>query len=45
VTDVNAVPFNGTPKAWEFDAANNRHWDPVHGHWHVGQPPPPEARK
>jgi hypothetical protein len=45
VTDVNAVPFNGTPKAWEFDAPNNRHWDPAHGHWHVGPPPPPEARK
>jgi len=28
-----------TPKAWEFDAANNRHWDPAHGHWHDGPPP------
>lgn len=23
-----------------YDAANNQHWDPGHGHWHPGPPPP-----
>lgn len=32
-----------TPEAWEYDEANNRHWDPGHGHWHNG-PPPPQHR-
>jgi len=35
-----------TPAPWEYDAENDRHWDPAHGHWHDGPPPPevsPEA--
>jgi hypothetical protein len=32
---------SGQPAPWAYDAANNRHWDPTHGHWHSG--PPPEA--
>lgn len=23
----------------EYDAENDRHWDPEHGHWHGGRPP------
>jgi len=34
-----SYPAGVTPKAWEYDAANNRHWDPAHGHWHDGPPP------
>jgi hypothetical protein len=37
---LNSAPAGPTPKAWEYDAANNRHWDPTHGHWHDGPPPP-----
>jgi hypothetical protein len=33
-----------TPQPWEYDAARNRHYDPNHGHYHEGPPPPPEAR-
>lgn len=25
---------------WQYDAINNQHWDPGHGHWHSGPPPP-----
>lgn len=28
------------PAAWTHDVAGNRHWDPNHGHWHPGPPPP-----
>lgn len=28
-----------TPEPWEYDAANDRHWHPGHGHWHRGPPP------
>jgi hypothetical protein len=38
------LPGGRMPKAWEFDAANNRHWDPGHNHWHDG-PPPAGAEK
>lgn len=38
------LPGGRQPKAWEFDAANNRHWDPGHNHWHDG-PPPAGAEK
>jgi len=34
-----ATPTAGNPKPYEYDAANNRHWDPAHGHWHPGAPP------
>jgi len=39
-----APPAGATPVAWEYDAARNRHYDPNHGHFHEGPPPPPEAR-
>jgi len=32
------------PLPWEYDAVTNRHWDPGHGHWHDGPPPPESAR-
>jgi len=28
-----------TPEPWEYDQANDRHWDPSHNHWHDGPPP------
>jgi hypothetical protein len=28
------------PKPWEYNAELNQHWDPDHGHWHAGLPPP-----
>ena len=37
-------PGGATPVAWEYDAARNRHYDPNHGHFHDGPPPPPESR-
>ena len=34
-------PASGaTPAPWTYDAANNQHWNPEHGHWHAGPPPP-----
>jgi len=36
-------PAGVAPQAWAYDAASNRHFDPNHGHWHGGPPPPPEA--
>jgi hypothetical protein len=27
------------PTPWEYDAANDRYWNPEHGHWHTGRPP------
>ncbi|MFW6039005.1 MAG: SEC-C metal-binding domain-containing protein [bacterium] len=32
-------PAGQSPAAWEYDAANNRHWHPEHGDWHDGPPP------
>ncbi|HVR34377.1 MAG TPA: SEC-C metal-binding domain-containing protein [Methylomirabilota bacterium] len=41
--DGNDVPASpppaGPPPAWYYDEANDRHWDPGHGHWHDGPPP------
>lgn len=34
--------INGrAPEPWEYDAENDRHWDPTvgHQHWHSGPPP------
>ena len=28
-----------TPAPWTYDAKNNQHWNPDHGHWHPGPPP------
>ena len=28
-----------SPKPWEYDVILNKHWDPVHQHWHDGPPP------
>ncbi len=33
-----------TPKPWQHDIINNRHWDPAHQHWHGGPPPPQISR-
>jgi hypothetical protein len=38
------APASGTPQAWQYDPATNRHWDPNHGHWHDG-PAPPESQR
>jgi len=27
------------PEPWQYDAVADRHFDPVHGHWHEGPPP------
>jgi hypothetical protein len=35
-----AAPSAG---GWEYDAVNDRHWDPNHGHWHDGPPPPSQT--
>lgn len=32
------------PEPYEYDAANNQHFDPTHNHWHAGPPPPPGSR-
>jgi hypothetical protein len=45
--DAYTVPSNNdlapgeTPAPWEYDVAQNRHYDPRpgHGHWHPGPPP------
>ncbi|MCP3902518.1 MAG: hypothetical protein GY715_02695 [Planctomycetes bacterium] len=34
----------GAPKPFEYDEANNRHWNPEHGHWHPGPPPTPPSQ-
>jgi hypothetical protein len=41
VSPLNQGPM---PKPFEYDAANNRHWDPAHAHWHDGPPPAASAR-
>jgi predicted nucleic acid-binding Zn ribbon protein len=33
------LPGGVAPKPWQYDAANNRHFDPTHNHWHDGPPP------
>ncbi len=45
---VSGAPATGpgaiAPEPWAYDAATNRHFDPAHGHWHDGPPPPPQSR-
>ena len=45
---VSGAPATGpggvAPEPWAYDAATNRYFDPGHGHWHDGQPPPPQSR-
>jgi hypothetical protein len=36
---VNPGPEGQDREPWEYDAANDRHWDPNHRHWHNGPPP------
>jgi hypothetical protein len=36
---VGAPAAGPTPAPWTYDAANNQHWNPDHGHWHPGPPP------
>jgi len=31
------------PEPWEYDFVLDKHWDPVHAHWHDG--PPPSRRR
>lgn len=38
------APPGVAAEPWAYDAATNRHFDPSHGHWHNGPPPPPESR-
>ena len=33
-------PSSQTPTAWEYDPETDRHWNPQHGHWRDGRPPP-----
>ena len=33
------VETGSTPEPWEYDAVNDKHWDPNHRHWHDGPPP------
>ena len=39
IPEIPATDTGPTPAAWTYDAANNRHWDPSHNHWHDGPPP------
>ncbi|HET9253169.1 MAG TPA: SEC-C metal-binding domain-containing protein [Candidatus Eisenbacteria bacterium] len=34
-----AVPPEERPAPYTYDSLTNRHFDPVHGHWHDGRPP------
>ncbi len=38
------APPGVAAEPWAYDAATNRHFDPSHGHWHNGPPPPPQSR-
>lgn len=42
--DQSPLPDGRNPAPWEFDAPRNRHWNPGHGHWHNGPPPPENQR-
>jgi len=44
-TNPNPASTGTTPKPFEFNPVTNQYWDPNHGHWHAGQPPPPESQK
>lgn len=32
-------PSSSGIQPWQYDATNNRHWNPRHEHWHDGPPP------
>src|SRR5262249_48585603 len=34
-----ASAHQSTPKPWEYDSGQDRHWNPDHNHWHRGRPP------
>lgn len=34
-----SVPADQRPAPYTYDSLTNRHFDPVHGHWHDGPPP------
>lgn len=37
---VAGTQADGTqPEPWIYDPVRNRHWNPVHGHWHDGPAP------
>lgn len=42
---IGASTVNGPPaEPWAYDSVTKRHYDPGHGHWHDGPPPPLAAR-
>jgi hypothetical protein len=34
-----AAPEAGDPQAWDYDAENDRHWNPKTRTWDQGMPP------
>jgi hypothetical protein len=44
-TNPSPASTGAAPKPYEYNSATNQYWDPNHGHWHQGQPPPPESRQ
>lgn len=46
-TQSNALKPGENPVPWQYDAGQNRYYDPRagHQHWHPGQPPAPDQRK
>lgn len=37
-------PGSSQPVPWVYDLIEDRHWNPIHGHWHDGPPPPLDQR-
>ena len=37
-------PDSSQLEPWEYDLIRDRHWNPIHGHWHDGRPPPLNQR-
>ena len=42
--DAGTQPGSSQPVPWAYDLIQDRHWNPFHGHWHDGRPPPPDQR-
>jgi hypothetical protein len=34
-----ATPDDGSPEPWDYDAVNDKHWNPVTKTWEAGMPP------
>jgi hypothetical protein len=43
-TSQESNPSIPNPEPWQYDAVNDLYFDPNHGHWHSGEPPPPGER-